>query len=100
MPDPARDESRQEPKRPMSRQAALAVTALIAVLGIPGQGRAAPGRATTAAPQPAAAQAPAAPRKATPQERAEADRLSPLAQAAFWGHEVQVDPADAVAGVK
>jgi Flp pilus assembly protein TadD len=48
----------------------------------------------------AAAAAPAGPRRASPVERAAASRLDPLAQAAFWAHEFQVDPADAEAGVR
>jgi Flp pilus assembly protein TadD len=41
---------------------------------------------------------PAAPRKATPQQRAEAERLDPLARAAFWANEVAADPRDVDAG--
>ncbi len=48
----------------------------------------------------AAAQAADAPRKATPQERAQAERLEPLARAAFWAREADVDPKDAEAGMK
>ena len=43
---------------------------------------------------------PSTPRKASPEERAAAARLDPLAQAAFWAREMQVDPADADAGVR
>ena len=39
-------------------------------------------------------------RRATPQERAAAVRLEPLAQAAFWTREFDIDPADAEAGVR
>jgi Flp pilus assembly protein TadD len=42
---------------------------------------------------------PNAPKKATPAERAAAARLQPLARAAFWQHELTIDPADAEAGV-
>lgn len=42
----------------------------------------------------------AAPRRASPQERAAALRLEPLAQAAFWAREFDLDPADAQAGVR
>jgi Flp pilus assembly protein TadD len=42
---------------------------------------------------------PNAPKKATPQERAAAMRLDPLARAAFWQHELAIDPADQDAGV-
>lgn len=46
------------------------------------------------------AEAPAAPRRpASAADRAAAGRLDPLAQAAFWGREVEVNPADAEAGV-
>lgn len=53
--------------------------------------------APKAAPQ---ATAPAAPviQKASPQQRAEARRLDPLARAAFWGSEFDLDAADAEAG--
>jgi Flp pilus assembly protein TadD len=40
------------------------------------------------------------PKKASPLERAAADRLEPLARAAFWAHETDADPTDAEAGVK
>jgi Flp pilus assembly protein TadD len=40
------------------------------------------------------------PSKAGPQARADAARLAPLARAAFWGREAQIDPTDAVAGVQ
>ncbi len=53
------------------------------------------------APKPASqAEAPAAPviQKASAQQRAEARRLDPLARAAFWGSEFEIDPADAEAG--
>ena len=82
----------------MSRTSAVATTALLAVLLAPGAGRAAPAQA--AANPPAPAHAVAAPIRATPAERAAADRLPPLAQAAFWGRETQLDPTDAEAGVK
>lgn len=38
--------------------------------------------------------------KATPQQRAEAERLEPLARAAFWAREVDVDPKDGEARLK
>jgi Flp pilus assembly protein TadD len=47
-----------------------------------------------------ATQAPAPPRKSSPEQRAEADRLDPLARAAFWAHEADADPQDVEAGVK
>ena len=45
-----------------------------------------------------AAKAPA-PRKATAEERAMAQRLDPLARAAFWSREFDLDPRDLEAGV-
>jgi Flp pilus assembly protein TadD len=60
----------------------------------------APATAGKPAPPAAAKPAPQPPRKATAAERAQADRLDPLSRAAFWAHEVNVDSADAVAGVK
>jgi Flp pilus assembly protein TadD len=47
-----------------------------------------------------APQAAAPRRKATPEERAIAERMEPLARAAFWSREVEVDPSDSAAGVK
>lgn len=46
----------------------------------------------------ASAQPPAPPPKASPQQRAEARRLDPLARAAFWGSEFEIDAADPEAG--
>ena len=51
------------------------------------------GKPATAAP------APAPRRKASPQERATAARLDPLAQAAFWAREQELDATDTEAGV-
>ncbi len=42
----------------------------------------------------------AAPHKATVEQRAQAERLDPLARAAFWSNEAIIDPNDAEAGVK
>jgi Flp pilus assembly protein TadD len=69
-----------------------------------------------AGPKPAAAPAPAAKttaaasaqasdglpkrEKASPELRAQAERLEPLARAAFWAAQVSIDPKDAEAGVK
>ena len=83
----------------MSRAAFLAVPAVLAILLTPSLGRAAltPDSTTKTAPP---AQQPAPPRKATAEERAAAERLDPLARAAFWGRESQIDPTDPVAGVR
>jgi Flp pilus assembly protein TadD len=59
--------------------------------------------AATPAVKPAAAQKPAPPPKpvkATPEQRAEAERLPPLARATFWAREVDVDPLDNDARLK
>lgn len=56
------------------------------------------GPAKPAAPKPAAAAA--SPPKADPARRAAAERLDPLARAAFWAREHDVDPADVEAGVR
>ena len=102
----------------MSRRLALAATALsaVAVTAIAGPaaawpfGRREPAPAQTpaqtpaqpaaAAQQPTQAQAQAQVRKATPEQRAQAERLDPLARSVFWSREAQVDPRDAEAGVK
>ena len=44
--------------------------------------------------------APAPPRKATAEERAEAERLEPLARAAFWANQFTIDPHDTQAGLR
>ena len=84
----------------------LAATALVAVLLAPAVSRATgvqqmtdktPAAAPSATPAPAAAQPP---HKASPQARADADRLEPLARAAFWGREAQIDPTDITAAVQ
>lgn len=62
----------------------------------PAATKVAPGKADAKA----ATTAPAAPRKADPAQRAAADRLDPLAAAAFWANEVQTDPTDIEAGLK
>ncbi|WP_409418332.1 tetratricopeptide repeat protein [Phenylobacterium sp.] len=73
---------------------ALAATALALTLG------ASPALAAPSAkPADKAGEAAAAPRKATAQERAQVQRLDPLARAAFWAHEAELDPADPEAGV-
>ncbi|WGM40454.1 pilus assembly protein TadD [Caulobacter sp. NIBR1757] len=59
---------------------------------------AAPAPAAQAPVQPAAARTPA-PTKATPAQRAEARRYEPLAAAAFWGREVELDPRDVEASI-
>jgi Flp pilus assembly protein TadD len=42
---------------------------------------------------------PPAPQKASPEQRAAAQRLEPLARAAFWQHEANIDPKDSEAGI-
>ena len=61
------------------------------------------GPATAVAPKaaaPAKPTPPPKPTKATPEQRAEIERLDPLARAAFWAREVDVDQADADARLK
>ncbi|HEY3814662.1 MAG TPA: tetratricopeptide repeat protein [Caulobacteraceae bacterium] len=98
----------------MSRRLALAATA-IAMTALaaapagawPFGGKKADPAPATQTPPAATAQTPAtgkpapkAPVKATAAERADAERLDPLARAAFWQHEADVDPQDITAGVK
>jgi Flp pilus assembly protein TadD len=94
----------------MSRRLALAATAAVLTIAMATSAGAWPfGKKADA--KPADSQAPPAtqtgkpgaapaPRKATAAERAEAERLEPLSRAAFWAREVDVDPTDAVAGLK
>ena len=87
-------------RSPCPRPIRLATTALLAVLLAPGLSR-----AGNAGARPTRRRSRTRPRrrravKARPEERAAADRLEPLARAAFWGREAQLDPADAEAGVK
>lgn len=55
---------------------------------------AAPASASTTVPKAAPA-----PQKASAAQRAEARRYEPLAAAAFWGREVEIDPRDVEAGI-
>ena len=83
---------RTSPRRKLVFFAGLAVAG--------GLGAQAAAKDAPTAPAPAAAAAPAPPRKATPEQRAEADRLDPLARAAFWAHEADLDAQDREAGLK
>src|SRR5438552_2404328 len=88
----------------MPRNALLAATTLTAItLSVgPAWAKDKPPSPPVAAPAanaaPVAALAP--PRKASATDRAEAERLDPLARAAFWAREVEVDGRDAQAGVR
>ncbi len=97
----------------MSRRLALAATTAVMALAVAtpswaifGLGRRTPQTPPATAPvqpgatAPGAATAPNAPRKATAEERAQAERLDPLGRSAFWSREADVDPRDAVAGVR
>ncbi len=80
----------------MCRTPALAATVL-ALLATPALA-AEPGKTQlTAAPLPAAA--PTVRTRATAPQRLEAGRMDPLARAAFWGREMEIDPRDAEAAV-
>ena len=87
----------------MCRNLVLAATALGACLLAAG-GAQASAQATTPSASTASAQAqapaPTQRKKASAQERADAERLSPMARAAFWAREVDVDPTDVVANVR
>ena len=61
-----------------------------------GGGAAKPAANSASAPPPATA---TKVQKASADQRAAAQRLDPLARAAFWSHEFDIDPTDAVAGV-
>ncbi len=74
----------------MCRTPALAVT----VLALLGTSAMAAGPAKPGKGAPVAATAPAARAKASPAQRAEAARLDPLARAAFWAAEAEIDGRD------
>jgi len=85
---------------------AFAATALVLSLAAAqpaaafGFGKAKPAAPATAAPaQPQAAARPPARQKASAQDRKMAERLDPLARAAFWAREVETDASDPEAGV-
>jgi Flp pilus assembly protein TadD len=85
----------------MCRKLALAATALMLPMLMAASPALAWGSAKPpAAKVPAAAQSPSASPKASPQDRAAAERMEPLARAAFWASQVSADPKDAVAGIK
>jgi Flp pilus assembly protein TadD len=94
----------------MSFKRAAATVAAVSLMGLPALAAGASGPApTTPQPQarptltraPAKPPAPAPkPQKASPEQRAEVERLPPLARAAFWAREVDVDPTDGEARLK
>lgn len=85
----------------MCRMSLLAATAL--ALGLAGATPAAAfsfrAKPQEAAPEPTAAPGAEGARKASAQERALAAGLDPLARAAFWAREVNLDPTDLEAGL-
>lgn len=88
----------------MCRMPALAATVLT-LIAAPAVA-ATPARQTVTPPAPAAAPsaAPAAPSpmlraRASAAQRAEAKRVDPLARAAFWARELEIDPRDTEAGL-
>jgi Flp pilus assembly protein TadD len=86
--------------RPLHRKLLLP---LAAALVLPASAAFAADKAPSASPPPPAAAKPSPPeppRRATPEERAMAERLDPLARAAFWAHEAQIDARDVQAGVR
>ena len=77
----------------------LAAAACALVAGAAVAGAKKPPSAPAASP-PADAAAPTKPVKASPEQRAQAERLEPIARAAFWEREVEADPKDAEARIK
>ena len=87
------------------RKAALAATAAVVAVGLataggPAQARGLFGSKPPPAAKPAVAAPPAKPVRATAAERDEADRLDPLARAAFWAKATLIDPTDADAQLR
>jgi len=78
--------------RPLAPIAVLVAFAAAPVWAAPPSNEAAPSVQTTGAAKP-----PPTPTKATPEQRTEAERLDPLARAAFWAREVDIDAKDAQA---
>lgn len=78
--------------------AALTLAAVPAHAGLFGKKKSAQTDAT--APASASPPAPPAPSKASPEMRAQAERLDPIARAAFWTAEAAVDPTDVEAALK
>ena len=62
--------------------------------------KASPAPAVATAPAPTKAVPPERLHKAMPAERQAAERLDPLARAAFWTREADIDPSDAEAGIR
>jgi Flp pilus assembly protein TadD len=87
---------------PAASAAVLALVLAGPVTAWPFQKKEAAPAAAPAAPttQSGAKPGAVAPRKANAAERAQADRLDPLARAVFWAHEADVDPSDIEAGLK
>ena len=73
---------------------------LLALVALPARADNAIKPATPQASSQATAPAKAATKPAGPADRAAADRLEPLARAAFWGGELSKNPTDGEAGVK
>src|SRR5262249_13452657 len=85
----------------MLKSALLAAVFAVAATSALADGVAGP--ATPVGPKAAAPAKPAPPEKptkATPEQRAEIERLDPLARAAFWAREVDKDQTDADARLK
>jgi Flp pilus assembly protein TadD len=80
--------------------AVLAATPALAWGSKPAAPAAAPAPQATAPAQASAQATPSQPKKASPEVRAQAERLEPLARAAFWASQVDADHKDAEAGVK
>lgn len=85
---------------PVATAALLAGAALLLGAAPARAGLFGPSKAAPAKPAAAAAAVAVPPAKADAARRTAAERLDPLARAAFWAHEHDVDPADATAGVR
>ena len=91
--------SRNPPHRATSGLLVLAAAGMAVGLGLAGPASAWPFGGKPATPSASAKTDPDAPKKATPEQRAAARKLEPLTQAAFWQHEVTIDPSDVEAGL-
>ncbi|MHB8529874.1 MAG: tetratricopeptide repeat protein [Caulobacteraceae bacterium] len=79
---------------------AAAMWLLLAASPALGEKSPAPSASSSAATRPVSSKPAARPAAITAQERVEADRMDPLAQAAFWDRVVQSNPRDVEAEVK
>ena len=93
--------SRNPPFRATSRLLVLAASGLALSIALSGPASAWPfgGDKSAAATTASAKTDPNAPKKAGPEQRAAARKLDPITRAAFWQHEITLDPTDVEAGL-